>query len=197
MCVMNVRSTKTHAAPFNPVPLPDGPWQKVGIDIVGPFESATWDCRYAMTLVDYYTKWPEVAFTPSITTRAITTFLLSVFSRFGNPTDLISDSIYLWVCRILSSERHQAQEGVTVERSNRVLKETLLTAEQQRKPWKLFIQEFLLTCRATPHRTTGVLPHELMFNRRLCTKVYLGPASKSTPLLEKQLRDHVTLKQKA
>ncbi len=29
------------------------------------------------------------------------------------------------------------------------------------------------------------------------TKVDIGPASKSTPLLEKQLRDHVTFKQNA
>lgn len=89
---MNDKSAKMHAAPLQPVSLPDGPWQKVGIDIVGPFESANWDCRYAVTLIDYYTKWPEVAFTHSITTTAVTTFLSTVFARFGNPTELISDN---------------------------------------------------------------------------------------------------------
>ena len=36
-----------------------------------------------------------------------------------------------------------------------------------------------------------------MFNRKMRTKVNIGPASKSTPLLEKQLRDRVTSKQNA
>lgn len=91
-CQMNDKSTKTYATPLQPLPLPDSPWQKVGIDIVGPFESASWDYRYAVTLIDYYTKWPEVTFTPSTTTTAITTFLSTVFSRLGNPTELISDN---------------------------------------------------------------------------------------------------------
>ncbi len=91
-CQMNDKSAKTHAAPLQPIPLPDGPWQKVGIDIVVPNESANWDCRYTVTLIDYYTKWPEVAFTPSITTTAIPTFLSTLFSRFGNPTELIRDN---------------------------------------------------------------------------------------------------------
>lgn len=77
-CQMNDKSAKTHATPLQPVPLPEGPWQKVGINIIGPFESATWDCCYVVTLIDYYTKWPEVAFTPAITTTAITTFLSTV-----------------------------------------------------------------------------------------------------------------------
>ena len=208
-CQMNDKSAKTHSTPLQPVPLPDGPWQKVGIDIVGPFESATWDCRYGVTLIDYYTKWPEVAFTHSITTTAITTFLSTVFSRFGNPTELISDNGTQFTsseCADFLAVRdfnyrkvslYYPQANGAVEHWNRVLKETLLTAEQERKPWKPFIQEFLLTYRATPHSTTGVSPHELMFNRKMRTKVNIGPASKSTPLLEKQLRDRVTSKQNA
>ena len=89
---VNDKSAKTHPAPLQPIPLPDAPWQNVGIDIVGPFESANWDCRFAVRLTYYYTKWPEVAFTSTITTAAITTFLSTVFSRFGNPTELVSDN---------------------------------------------------------------------------------------------------------
>nr|XP_055032791.1 uncharacterized protein K02A2.6-like [Misgurnus anguillicaudatus] len=208
-CQMNDKSAKTHAAPLQPVSLPDGPWQKVGIDIVGPFESANWDCRYAVTLIDYYTKWPEVAFTHSITTTAVTTFLSAVFARFGNPTELISDNgtqftssefTEFLAVRDITHRKvslYYPQANGAIERWNRVLKETLLTAEQERKPWKPFIQAFLLTYRATPHSTTGVSPYELMFNRKMRTKVNIGPASKSTMLTEKQLRNRVISKQNA
>ncbi len=47
----------------SPLPLPSAPWEKLAIDIVGPFETAAWNCRYALTLTDCYSKWPEVAFT--------------------------------------------------------------------------------------------------------------------------------------
>ena len=206
-CQMNDKSTKTHPAPLQPVPLPDGPWRKVGIDIVGPFESANWDCRYAVTLVDYYTKWPEIAFTPSITTTAVTTFLSTVFARFGNPTELVSDNgpqftssefaDFLAVRDITHRKvsLYYPQANGAIERWNRVLKETILSAEQERKPWKPFVQEYLLTYRSTPHSTTGVSPHELMFNRKMRTKVDIGPAVKYTPLPEKQLRNRVISKQ--
>lgn len=89
------------------------------------------------------------------------------------------------------------QANGAIERWNRILKETLLTAEQERKSWKPFIQKFLLIYCVTPQSTTEVSPHELMFNRKMRTKVNIGPASKSTPLLEKQLRNSVTAKQNA
>lgn len=74
------------------VPIPSAPWEKVGLDIVGPFELGTWDCRYALTLVDYYSKWPEIAFTSSVTTDTITDFLATVFSHFGNPLEIVAEN---------------------------------------------------------------------------------------------------------
>ncbi len=54
------KTANTASAPLTPVGLPDGPWEKVAIDITGPFECATWDCRYAITLTDCYSKWPDM-----------------------------------------------------------------------------------------------------------------------------------------
>ena len=71
---------------------PAEPWEKLGVDVVGPFESATPHCRYALTLTDYHTKWPEVAFTSSATTANIVTFLASVFSIWCNPRIIVSDN---------------------------------------------------------------------------------------------------------
>ena len=41
-CEYNDKTVKTAPAPLTPVELPDGPWEKVAIDITGPFERATW-----------------------------------------------------------------------------------------------------------------------------------------------------------
>lgn len=62
------------------------------MDIVGPFEHATYNCRFAVTLTDYYSKWPEVAFAPSVSTETVLGFLSSVFGRYGDPDSLITDN---------------------------------------------------------------------------------------------------------
>lgn len=75
---------------MQPVPLPDGPWKKLGLDIVGPFDTAVSACRYAITLTDYYSKWPELAFSHTATTEGAIHFLTSVFSHHGNPEDIVT-----------------------------------------------------------------------------------------------------------
>ena len=56
LCLSLDKTAKTSAVPLQPVPLPSAPWEKLAMDIVGPFETAVWDCRYALTLTDYYSK---------------------------------------------------------------------------------------------------------------------------------------------
>ncbi|KAL1277069.1 hypothetical protein QQF64_023742 [Cirrhinus molitorella] len=48
-CQMNDKSAKTAPAPLQPVSLPSDPWQKLGIDIVGPFENGPSACRFAIS----------------------------------------------------------------------------------------------------------------------------------------------------
>src|SRR4029434_1475738 len=91
-CRQNEKSTVTHDAPLQPVPLPSAAWEKVSVDIVGTYEIAPPDCIFAITMIDYYSKWREVAFTPRADTATIIQFLATVFSREGNPKDLISDN---------------------------------------------------------------------------------------------------------
>lgn len=89
LCLSLDKTAKTSTPPLQHVPLP---WDKLAIDIVDPFKTAVWDCLYALTLIDYYSKWPEVAFTGSVATKQVTSFLTSVFNRHSNPTTIMSDN---------------------------------------------------------------------------------------------------------
>lgn len=122
------------------MPLSSVPWEKVGLDIVGPFELGTRDCRYAITLVDYYSKWPEIAFTINVTTDAVTDFLSTTFSRFGNPVEFVTDNgvqftsltfaDFLAIRNIkhVRTSLYFPQANGAVERMNRVLKGCVQTA---------------------------------------------------------------------
>ena len=53
----------TKRTPLQCVTWPTEPWKELGIDIVGPIQEATTECRYIITLIDYPSKWPEIVLT--------------------------------------------------------------------------------------------------------------------------------------
>uniref|UniRef100_A0A3B3CC70 Gypsy retrotransposon integrase-like protein 1 n=1 Tax=Oryzias melastigma TaxID=30732 RepID=A0A3B3CC70_ORYME len=173
------------AAPLVPVPFPSLPWEKVAIDVVGPFETAVWDCRYAITMVDYHSKWPEVGFAASVTSETVISFLSSVFSRFGNPQTVVSDNGSQFtsaefaaflrsrdIKHIRTSVYHPAANGA-VERFHRVLKSCIQGAILEKKSWRQTVTNFLQVYRSTPHSTTEVSPCELLLGRKMRTRLHV------------------------
>ncbi|KAJ8364452.1 hypothetical protein SKAU_G00132830 [Synaphobranchus kaupii] len=162
-CSQHDKTAITHVSPLQPVALLNAPWEKLAIDIVGPFHTAPLDCRYAVTLIDYFSRWPEVAFTSEVTSATVIKFLSTVFSHEGNPLELVTDNGPQFIstefetfladrdikhCR---SSVYYPQANGEIERFNRVLKDCLQTADIEGQPWKSFATDFLHTYRATPH----------------------------------------------
>lgn len=58
------KTAVTRAAPLQPLPFSTEPWKQIGINIVGPINSLPLDCRFTITAVDCFSKWPEVEFVP-------------------------------------------------------------------------------------------------------------------------------------
>ena len=187
-CKLNDKSCITRDAPLNPVKLPDQVWQKVGIDCVGPFNIANRDKRYAVTLVDYRSKWPEVAFMSSITSKNIIQFLERIFAREGFPEEIVSDNAanfvssefeeYLSSCGIkhLKSSTYYPRANGEVERFNRTFKQTIQDAVNAQVDWNKAVLSFLQIYRASPNSTTGVSPSVLLHGRRMRTRLMLDRA---------------------
>jgi len=89
---MHDKTAVTRVPPLQPVPLPNAAWEKLAIDIVGPLDKGQMDCRYAITWIDYFSKWPEVTSTSQVTSATVIKFLTTVFGREGNLWELISDN---------------------------------------------------------------------------------------------------------
>lgn len=49
------------------------------------------DCRFAITAIDYFSKWPEVCFSAKVTAATVISFLRSIFSREGYPDEIVTD----------------------------------------------------------------------------------------------------------
>ena len=58
-----------------------------------------------------------------------------------------------------------------VERRNRSLLKVMRVDHAEKRDWGLELNKYLLAYRSTPHITTGQSPAELLFGRKLSTKL--------------------------
>ena len=75
---------------------------QVGIDLIGPLPTTKNNNKYVVTLVDYFSKWPEAAPLPDKTAAGVAMFLYELFCRrvnyrvcFMNRTVISQCSIYI------------------------------------------------------------------------------------------------------
>ncbi|XP_043191558.1 uncharacterized protein K02A2.6-like [Amphibalanus amphitrite] len=173
-----VLSGAVSQAPLQPVPFPDRPWSKLGLDVVGPLPDVPASARFAVTLTDYHSKWVEVGLTPTVTTADIIRILATVWSREGYPDELVTDNGTQFTSREFQS--YLKQRGIrhlrssvywprgngAVERFNRTLKSWFIAAVNQSEvPFQQYLQLQLARYRSSPHCSTGRAPSELLHGR--------------------------------
>ena len=157
------------------------PFERVAVDIVGPFPRTVSGNRYIMVVNDYFSKWPEAFAIPSQDAKTVAAQLVeNVVCRFGVPQELHSDQgsnfeseVFQEICQIMrivktrSTPMHPQSDGL-VERFNRTLEQYLskVVAKNQ-KDWDTHIQFFLLAYRSAIHESTGCSPSVILFGREL------------------------------
>ena len=125
---------KRARAPLRSFPL-IGPWHMVGMDVVGPFSETKAGNKYALCVVDYFTKWPEAIAIPDQKTETLLSAVINnIVCRHGVPRIILSDQgpafnsqKFKEECDILGAKQvfsppyHQQSNGL-VERCNQTLK---------------------------------------------------------------------------
>ena len=205
-CQMSDKVARCHNTPLQSVELPSGPWEKLAIDITGPFKSHEY--KYAVVVIDYYSKWPEVAFMSEVTSSSIIRFLTQLFAREGLPSEIVSDNGVQFVSTEFKqflqrlnithckSSLYYPRANGEVERWNRVLKQTLQIATTEHKSWREATLELLMAYRATPHQTTGKSPAMLLHGRKMITPVNIRElVSENQAEVDSEVRERVSVKQ--
>lgn len=85
-CPMCVKFQSPRAQPLLPSKLPDLPWQRVATDL---FE---WKKSNYLLMIDYYSRWIEIARLEQTTSQCVINHIQSIFARHGIPETLISDN---------------------------------------------------------------------------------------------------------
>ncbi|XP_074346209.1 uncharacterized protein LOC141684979 [Apium graveolens] len=114
------------------------PFAMWGIDLIGELPKARGDVKYAVVVVDYFTKWAEAMPLTTITAKKIRDFVFnSIVCRFGIPYKLVSDKgkqfdskelrqLYedLKIKKEFTTVYHPQSNGQT-EAVNKIIKHTL------------------------------------------------------------------------
>jgi hypothetical protein len=81
------------------IPLCTRPFERVGVDLVGPLPRSTTGNLYLLVFIDYLTKWPEVFTIPNMkATTVAKIFVEQIVCRHGAPEALLLD----WGAQFLS-----------------------------------------------------------------------------------------------
>ncbi|CAL8083102.1 unnamed protein product [Prunus armeniaca] len=74
------------AEPLSPIVSP-WPFAQWGLDLIGPMPEGKGQVKYAVVVIDYFTKWVEAKALATITTARIEDFVwTNICCRFGIPT---------------------------------------------------------------------------------------------------------------
>ena len=163
--------------PPHNIPLPDRAWEKVAIDITGPYENAPCHLCFNVVLIDYFSKYPEVLSTSDTTSTNIIRWLKDIFAHYGNPSTLVSDNgpqfisaefeSFLQSCDIAHecSPVYWPQYNGLVEVFNQYINHNIQTFNSSHVKWLDGIRDALFQFRATAPTPDGKSPAELFFNR--------------------------------
>ncbi|KAK7880059.1 hypothetical protein WMY93_033267 [Mugilogobius chulae] len=167
-------------AHLQPLPIIGTPFERIGMDIVGPLERSSAGNRYILVLSDYATRYPEAFPLRSIKAKQIANCLLQLFSRVGVVKEILTDcgtnflskllqQVYqlLGVKGIRTTPYHPQTDGL-VERYNQTLKSMLRKfVSTTGKDWDQWLSYLLFAYREVPQASTGFSPFELLYGRQV------------------------------
>lgn len=178
-CQIFSRNKETDRVPITPVTRPEKPFEVIYIDCIGPLDPpSARGHKYALSIVDLCTRWPEVIPLRSLTAKSACQALIDVFARYGTPEMICCDQGTNFTSKLtqevtarmgvqmrFSTPNHPQSNGL-VERWNGTFKAMLKhVIETEGREWDRFVPCLLWAYREVPNDVTGASPFELMFGR--------------------------------
>ena len=167
-CTECIKKRRMAHQPLEPTPLPGGPWEEVGSDC---FEFRG---RHYLLVVDYFSRWVEVAEMGSMDSACLVKKLRPIFARLGNPKLMRSDNGPNYKGRELrealgemgvkqmTSSPHYPESNGLAERAVQTIKGMWGKEEDKNLALQMY--------RSTPLQS-GWSPAELLYGRNIRTNL--------------------------
>lgn len=172
---------------LQPIPPPNLPFERIGIDTVGPFRVSGAQNKKIIVVTDHMSKWVVAKAVKQDTAKDLATFLIEeVFFRYGMPRVILSDKnktystqlmqeIYReFETRHISTTAYHPQTNGLTERFNRTLANMLsMYVSQNHRDWDVWLKYVVFAYNTTVQDSTGYAPFYLLhgFQARLPTEI--------------------------
>ncbi|OMJ12906.1 Retrotransposon-derived protein PEG10 [Smittium culicis] len=170
-------SQSTHSAPLRPITPAALPFERWGIDFVGPIPTSKSGNSYILTAIDYATRWVVAQPYPDKSSRSVMHFIYNhIVMQYGPPFEIISDrdkafledalphyEQLLRIKHLPTTSYHPRTNGM-VERMHQMLNHSLrcLTQDHMNR-WDEFLPQTVFAIRSRQHSVTKYSPFYLMF----------------------------------
>jgi len=165
-------------APLQPIPV-EGPFDRIAVDVLGPFPTSEQGNKYVTIFTDYFTKWTEafaVKNADALTTAKL--FVEEILCHHSAPRALLSDrgknflsKVVKGVCQLVNTAKvnttsyHPECDGL-VERFNHTFTTIIsMYVSEHQKDWDHFIPYALFAYRTAVQTSTNETPFYLMYGR--------------------------------
>lgn len=179
MCQI-VRPGPKHRAKLHQVPV-GAPFDRIGVDLMGPFQPTENRMAYILVASDYFSKWTMAWALPDITAQTVADKLVTqFFCVFGCVKTIHTDQgsnfeshLFQAVCKLLGIEKtrtlsYRPCSDGQVERWNRSVQKFLKCfVNSNRNDWDDHLDYLCAAYRATPHASTGVTPNLMVLGREI------------------------------
>lgn len=158
--------------------LPLEPFQKWGLDFIGPIKprSKRSGARYILVATDYATKWVEAVALRHNKASSVAKFLYKMMTRFGCPIELVSDQGVHFLNSIIkeltarhmilhkkSSPCHAQANGQTESSNKLIVRIMKVLVSENRSDWEDKLDSVLWAFRTAYKVATGMTPFKLVY----------------------------------
>ena len=180
------RQKPIRTEPLHPIKV-GRPFDRIGMDIVGPLPLTKRNNQYIVVTTEYLTKWPEARALPDAKATSVASFFYEdIICRHGCPKELLTDQGTHFVNELLNtmcnrlgvkhrlSTAYHPQTNGLVERFNRTLCEILARySGAYKEDWDVFLPSALFAYRTIRQNTTQYEPFYLTYGREATLPIEL------------------------
>ena len=156
-------------------------FERIAVDIAGPFPKTDNGFVYILVIADYFTKFTEIFPLRNIEAETVAeTMFRGWIKRYGCPQEIHSDQgsqfesqIFQEMCKLLQINKtrttayHPQSDGL-IERMNRTIKEILAKyISVNQTDWDKFVDSVEFAYNSTIHDTTGITPYRMVFGEEI------------------------------
>ncbi|MCO5579607.1 hypothetical protein L7F22_033464 [Adiantum nelumboides] len=166
----------------------NGPFEKWGIDAMGPLPRIANGKLYILVAIDYMTRWVEAQSVARVNEKTVSKFVYThICCRFGAPLEIVSDNgpgfrkgLLTEVCEELKiSHRHSTpyypQSNGLVEKANGIIAGIIRKkVENKPKRWDNFLDGAIWTYRTTYRDAIQFTPFHLVYGQESLQPIELN-----------------------